>query len=662
MNHHFCMHHSILLVACVALGGCSPIFEAEHRPSLKTARNSQPGGLSTTNNSSITIQTITLSKEVNTTLAGLILLLVVGTYWLLMTYTTTMSYEIVLPSSSLQDNIAAILSRTWPKHYIGPPKAVIDGRDVPDPWMLFHRLDAPGVYLTEGKVHMCSPKGVYDIEPFGSYEPKPSFMARQRIFSPVMKGLVHIAIWNSVSFWLVLVMIIDTLVYNGFLSKNITTDSITRLLLISVYAVASFGHQLHIATLLYYNFTFVLYQTCWTIISKKFVFLDKSDYTREMLKVINPRPLRYEYKDHLDKTASNIVWTSFNFDLFGTTERSSTYRLPLKDTDQIQDSTSGAYRPSLADDQRRGFLLIARDKIESKLDKFIKPLREAEIKAYEKAVDSTLEKTLANVVVLFGICLATALAPWTSVQTFNATNAQLGSYALLLSISTGFLALVSSMTQLSNATESAKILLLFQEKTIGAINFHHEETENVSKHVSLRDIPDIGFSRGIAGQSPLTRFSLWKSTSLLGKLSYLLLGSALALIPSFYQDQPTSVNFKLKGFIFGCIITGNPTGEILRPTSDEFFSNEETRQERHSVQAAERDDAEREVVVDEEEVANEEGISRSEDVKAKERGERIRRSGRGSRMGSGSQGPTWSSGLENLPQLSYGTPRKVYTI
>jgi hypothetical protein len=134
-------------------------------------------------------------------------------------------------------------------------------------------------------------------------------------------------------------------------------------------------------------------------------------------------PTDWKYKGRLDETVSDMVWRNLNLELFGITERSNTYRLPLKKDDQIGSMEAGALVMLPVGDETRESYLIPRDMTESKFDKFVKPLREAEIKAYEKAIDFTLEKTLANVAVLLSICLATALALWTSVQTFNATNA-----------------------------------------------------------------------------------------------------------------------------------------------------------------------------------------------------------------------------------------------
>lgn len=485
------------------------------------------------------------------------------------------------------------------------------------------------------------PNGLHDIRKFSHGLPpsKNSFMAGFNIFSPVMKGLVHVAIWNSISFWLVLVVVINTLVYNGFLSKNITNDSIVRLILVSVYAVMNIGHQVYITTLLYHSFTFALFQACWTYISKNFLFLDLKDYQKMVMRHIGGQ---WIYKD---KRIFNTleVWISLDLELFGTTERSDTYRLPIRLDDVIE------YYPKIHDfeelpdgdprrrydglvelsredlirkytveklpdgDPRREFNLITRDKTESKFEKLVKPLREAEIKAYEKSIDSTLEKTLANVAVLFSICVATALAPYTSVQTFNATNAQLGSYALLLSISTGFLALISSMTQLNNATESAKLLLLLQEKTIEATEFMHEHAGEASRNFSIRSKPSFGFSHGINTKSPLTWFSLWKSTrkstSLLRQLPFLLFGLALKLIPGDRPepgDRPDNpkMHFAAKDVKLISTISPEECGEIMLIPSEQ---RNETRAE--NLQAADGEEAEKDAEVDKEAGVDDRGSS-----------------------------------------------------
>jgi hypothetical protein len=286
----------------------------------------------------------------------------------------------------------------------------------------------------------------------------------------------------------------------------------------------------------------------------------------------------------------NLGSRSLNLQLFGTTERLDTYRVAGGSDKMGSRMTNSGYSMlSSADNKRPGYYLKTRDKAESKFDKVVKPLRETEIKAYEKATDIVLEKVLANVAVLLGICLATALAPWTSIKKIDSTGAQLGSYALLLSISTGLLALVSSISQLTNATYSARTLLLFQEKTI-ATSCRTHESESESNNFSIRDEPGFGFSKGIAGESQLTSLGLWLSTSLLGKLPWLLFGSALMLIPRFHRDRRSRTNqealfFTIQDVTFACSVTESDVGRISRPLSNRPGPNVETGQRRENVQA-----------------------------------------------------------------------------
>ncbi|MCJ1465945.1 hypothetical protein MMC07_004564 [Pseudocyphellaria aurata] len=561
------MRYLILQIAWLALGGSWPMLETEHELHLKIARDSQPVGSSTTNSSALTPQTITLSKKVNGSLALSMFLLIVVTWWFLMSYTTKLSNEIALPSKFLEINVAAVLSQTWQKNF---ESLNVDFSS--KPWALF-RIEKPYLHHIPGypfEKPLCRVLGFCDFEkPYFGHEPEKSFIVLVGAFSPVMKSLVQIAIWNSVSFWLVLVVFVNTLIYNGFATKNVVDDSKIRLIFVGVYAVANFGYQCRTTILLYHSFTYVLFQTCWTIICRGFVFLIYLRFSRiERIPATSANGTNL-FRDVAGDAYENLSWTTFNFELFGATERSISYQLHNLSRDE-----NGLWKP--ADDTWRKSCLEPRDKTESKFDKLVKPLLEAEIKTYEKAADSVLEKALANVAVLLGICLATALAPWTS-QTINAGNVQLGSYALLLSISTGLLALVGGLTQLTNATESARRILLLQELTIehgcSAI-----EREDAPQSYLLDREPEVGFSRKDSlRQSPLTAFGLWKSMSLLHKFFGLIFGPTLMLIPRIHGDSNNSTvrkpwtrfKVKVKGGSFVCD-TISPWFEKLR--------DEETRQ------------------------------------------------------------------------------------
>ncbi|CAF9915309.1 MAG: hypothetical protein HETSPECPRED_002359 [Heterodermia speciosa] len=524
------------------------MLEGGNRLDLHAARDLPLATRSTNNGTALTPRTHVLSKEVNTTLAFVALLLTGITYWLLMKYTGKLSSQVVLPSKSLADNLTAVLSLTWPKSFRGSSEEVLHQHQVP--WVL-NPLDSTNVVMSLiEQITVHEAVGYNDVKERSFESSGKRSMVPVTAYSPVIRSLVQIAIWNSISFWLAVVMCINTLTYNGFTSHNITNDSTIRLVLVVIYAMANFGHQYGIIRLLYDNFSSALFQACWAILSKGFTFVDREKY-RTIEQLAGNSLIR---KMQLSSKAKKIVWTRFNLELFGTTERSDTYRRVRwygVDKGKQSSPTRGSNSKIIA------CYLTPKSSVESDIDKYFKPLREAEIKVYEKATESALEKVLANVAILLGVCLATALAPWTSTRTaVEATVAQLGSYALLLSLSTGVLALVSSLTLLANATESGKTLLCLQERLIEA-NISNVTNMNESTKLLLRDKPEFGFSKGISGDSKMTPWCLYQSTNLFGKILWVFFGSALMLIPRFHRDLETLKNgdtalyFKVEDTLYG---------------------------------------------------------------------------------------------------------------
>jgi hypothetical protein len=461
----------VVYLILVVSAGCLPAIVA---PELVLATETS------SNSSILTPQTKELSKRVNTSLSGAIFVLTAATYWILMRYTPDLSHEIGLPPRFLENNIAALLSKTWPEKYMGPSTEKMPQLVNGLAWVLFCKAYS-GVSTKEGSQRLPIVRGaeVYGIQ--GSSEvqelatsqpiqPSDKRAIKVRTFSPVMKSLVQVAVWNHVSFWMVLAMVVNTVIYNGFATNNITNDGKLRLILVGIFALANLLSQWHISVQLYRNFTYAVFQSCWTLICNDFIFLKGSDYR------FHRKDTYFDlYLDELLQDSSREVWATLDLELFGKAERSYTHQLLFEGTDTVGSWSheGGAdnkfdWQPWADNDKRRQSHLKARsaDRAESDFDKFTKPVRDAELKAYEKSAETVLEKMLANIAALLAICLATLLAPWTSMDKNDATTSQLGSYALLLTISTGLLAITSIIGQLANATESARNLLKLQERAI----------------------------------------------------------------------------------------------------------------------------------------------------------------------------------------------------
>lgn len=539
-------------MAWLAPGSCSPLTESQNNVNLNLARSSPSTGLSAASSDTTTFQAGARVRGINTGLAGLVVLLSMGTYWLLIIYATPLSDRIILPSRLLEDNIAALLSATWLR--VQKYTSEQYEKDKEYGLALFHKEPIHNIYDVdeEGKVITTKLSESY-ILGLGFEDVKKqaddqltgtNFMASVKVSSPVMKNLVQIAVWNSVSFWLVFVMVVNTVMLDGFISGNIVTESWLCLTLVTLYAAANFGHQYRTSILLYKNFTIVVFQACWRIVCKEFTMLSFFDYHGWANGDADRKAL-------VSREGSDVVWTSFDLDLFGAAQLSNTYRFVNPTSDRMASYEEGrGFQILPADFVRKRCILKKRDKAESNVEKVLKADWEAEIKSLEKATESGLDRVLFNVVVMLGICLATGLTPWTSYRSTDATSAQLGSYALLLSISTGIVALLGSITHLTNATQSAERLLLLQQATIRAEYRTHSSDE---PRVLGPGRPQLSFLHDIRGRSQVTQWGLWRLAALREKLLWILFGSALILVPRFFPDcrKDDTLYFKLEDFLFG---------------------------------------------------------------------------------------------------------------
>ncbi|KAI0547617.1 hypothetical protein F4679DRAFT_597462 [Xylaria curta] len=150
--------------------------------------------------------------------------------------------------------------------------------------------------------------------------------------------------------------------------------------------------------------------------------------------------------------------------------------IPPESSTRALSSNSGIIQ---ALDPKSVYLVEMPEIIESLVEKKIKPILEFEVEVLDKSAETTLERVQANIAIIVGICLSTGLAPWTSIKSTDATSAQLGSYALLLSVSTEILALTRSFSYFSTATGSARMLLKLKENMLSVTVDEHFKGDNV---------------------------------------------------------------------------------------------------------------------------------------------------------------------------------------
>lgn len=281
------------------------------------------------------------------------------------------------------------------------------------------------------------------------------------IASPVMKNMIKATMWEFWSFWMVLAMVLLTAIYNGFLQPTTQLqpgpDAILRLSLIVAYAVANSCHMLGSWWFFSRMLNAVEQQASWATLSNLFLFAS-SEFDLGFVP-LRPRRLR-----------------GFRCEIFGPTKTLQTWE--YSEQHDFREVPPG-FRGEKTMNVRRqdlgllNFVQCGDDRIQRRAEAKLQLLVDAETKALEKAVKLGLDRFLVNVAILLCICLSTGLAPWTTAQSHDSTATQTGLYAIILAMSTGVTALISSLTHFHKAAESAEALQRLQTHMFPLTSFAH---------------------------------------------------------------------------------------------------------------------------------------------------------------------------------------------
>lgn len=66
--------------------------------------------------------------------------------------------------------------------------------------------------------------------------------------SPLTKSVVQLLVWELVSLWLILTMLFATLLYNGFLTDELSKDSYLCFIVVLIYVLAYLAHFYYVWT------------------------------------------------------------------------------------------------------------------------------------------------------------------------------------------------------------------------------------------------------------------------------------------------------------------------------------------------------------------------------------------------------------------------------
>jgi hypothetical protein len=483
-------------------------------------------------------------KGVDTGLTATALLLIAGTYYLVIKHATPLGNYCKLPSKVVSANVQALLGEAWPlaangEHIDDTVKRFIrwNFTCIPSPkakrqqtgqllyigWNDIEKEDASlktdingeniataglrdwSGYSRRGDLRLGQAfvaKCVNDCDLHTQTQEVPSNrLLWLRNKSVTVKNLVLLAIWEWMSLWLVLIMVVGTTIYNGFAAGAENPDRYPRLVLILVYALAFILHFRYTWVCFCRMYTNLVLNGCWTLLSNANFAVQKA---KEVSTGVITKSPEYSF--------NAVTYESF---IFGSTRLVPKYHFEH-------------CKKEYGEFKFNGVLLVAEIKDgEDRAPKSLVELQDIETKTTEKATEVAMERIIFNATVLFSISVVTGFSTWTTSQLTDATSTQLGSLALLASTASGIAAMLSSAQNLKAMVSASWRYLEMTELIISG------------KKDPGADKPTMGFTKEGEEHSyhRVTLLDFWRAMGTWEVLGVLIFGPAFILLPFGKEQQ-----------------------------------------------------------------------------------------------------------------------------
>ncbi|KAM3550341.1 hypothetical protein MY1884_008301 [Beauveria asiatica] len=513
-----------------------------------TALNSSFSNSTANEGAALNATTSSLKMRASTTsLAGLTAFWTAVTYVYVIYHGSSLAQGLALPRRSFERSLAALLGSAWVPHLVAP----LDPSDETRFKIVWFRkggdtarASSSSSTETDQKVHFALGYGeplIRDLLEGERPQEQGTTTSTGQVWfhtaSPAMRNLIMAAMWQYWSLWMTVAMVVLTALYNGFLFDKRGPDAVVRLVLVCLYAGTNVAYSVVFHRYFWQVLDAVANQACWVDISKTFAFF-RPDNHRDALRRHDDagRTMAYDHVYFWDGERP-LYLRQFKCELLGGIATSELYRSCNRQTWSGVEPCFGVDKPGpvdLADKNHNPSRFQKNaDKLDKRAEDQLKLMIDSEVKALEKASESALEKLLANMIVLVGICLSTGLAPWTTMRSQESVAAQIGSYAIILSVSTGVTALIASLTSMSNVAHSATVLRRFQHYLLGLAKDRYEAgiTERHARF-GIPGAPDPHLP-GV-----VTLRDLWAGTaSKRRRLLWLVWGPAMGLMPHTAGDK-----------------------------------------------------------------------------------------------------------------------------
>ncbi|KIV77692.1 hypothetical protein PV11_09475 [Exophiala sideris] len=509
------------------------------------------------------VQRMSIGIKITETLLAVISVgIVTVVYRLLIRRGTLMSTTAIYPRSAVEKNVGKLLSSSWPDYSEDITKNRVaetqesnsnsGGGSLP----VRHRDSERIRLMYIGKMRSDDDgkliaKGLFDSRA----EPR-SQCSRARSWltsgSPLTKTVVQILIWQWVTFWLVLLMVLATLIYNGFFTGQLAIDSYPRLTIVVLYTLGYLAHSVYLWRVISDFLTNVGAGAAWSLLERaNFVVCHHHVLRRHQ----TGRPFVFK---GIDKASKEHVPTTYK-----AVFRHETVA-PVQRHD---DSTADDCRSEHASDDPQAVKAALAT---------IKKAQEDERDAARDAASLALDRITSNVMIVTGIILSSGFSSWTSSQATentpnNFNSQQIGSLALLASLSLGAAAMFTSAMHLSVMESSFHTILSLKETKInGHAVDHYKKRSSTSSTLSFtnHDSDISGNTTAHAGNLTACRIGfmdILTMTKVSNIAHVLFLGPAYALLPDRRDHIRTSKNLQFDLFAqvrdSTVVLTTQPTNE-----------------------------------------------------------------------------------------------------
>jgi len=372
-----------------------------------------PAGSSSSNDTVANIVSTPSIRSIDTILAVISVILVTSTYATLIGPGTRLSSTSKLPLASIEANIGNLLSRSW--------VSKSNSADIGSTSENGQENDAIRL-LYVGKMDNEQERAARGVEQCQAVAAKG--VARPPMWlttgSSLTKSMVQICVWEWISIWMVLGMVLATLSYNGFFANVRGPDANPRLVVVLLYLVSFCIHAWYVWQKCRSFFTLLGAGASWSLLDKAaFASVDLVQLKSRLLGGSSP-VLR-----QVGKPAGSAVFPVYEAKL-------------LQDVG-LPENTIPLANPKLSDSRKGGIDTVS-------------DWQKREITSAVQSGKVALDRIVTNVMTMVGITITTGFSVWTSST--SSESSQLGSLALLASLTLGTGAMFSSAIELSVMNDS----------------------------------------------------------------------------------------------------------------------------------------------------------------------------------------------------------------